>query len=324
MAKETANEQPEKPALGPLSSGNLTQHIQRIEQRDSRKDEPAPDATKGAAEASSPGATAAPVVAQDPDFDWAADGLQVDHKMLRGKKPDEVVEMFRSAQKKIREQGTALNARTAAPPSNTEQVTAASDGADPREAEYDLVQYTDPARARAIMREWAREEASRELTTKEQARADQERLGSYASAGQSFAEKLTTSRGLDLASAQKRIVKHVIPEMHDDAAQVYADHGGDDNREVATAAWHAFWKDPANYENAYNRVYGAPSAAPVPVPSVTQRAEPPGSKAPAPIVAGKVTTDAPISKERDFALRQLARSAKVSEDKFVQRASARR
>lgn len=313
----------------------IRQQLEEIGKRDSatRTDQPSSDANSAAsvvtpaadvAPAATPQAHTAPSTA---DAEWW-NGADVSHTMLRSAKSADVETMFKNAQRKIREQGEKLrrleSAATPAPPPPTPappQSTAQN--VDPREAEYELVQYTDAARARQIVREWAREEAQATTAQQRESEVTQQRVASVVTAARAGTAAIVSAYGIDETTAGRRVLAAILPQLNDFAERAFAEAGGDPNDPAQADAANEFHRqilqDPENYRLAYADIYGEPasaaSAPTITVPAVPQRGTPPHTTAPAPASpAPKVVRQPTLDPSRDRELSMLAAIGNFDED----------
>jgi len=264
-----------------------------------------PAAEEGAAPAVSPSAgaaTAAPPPtppAQPAATEEWWNGEGVTHTMLRTATSAQVEQMYRNAQKKIREQGEenarlrALAATAPAAPSPAAAAPSAARFDDPRKLEYEAAYFSgDMTRAIEIQREWAREEATAVLAQEREQQTAQQRANATTSAARTSMAAIATDYHIEDADfLEYRFLNKVLPEMNRYATEnVFRDYGGEsgDPAQVAQAeeARRAFMAEPQRWRDVYEALFGQPPlatpAATITAPAVPQRATPPHSTAMAP------------------------------------------
>lgn len=330
MAIESASE---------VTPDDIRERLKEIGERDSatRTEQPSPE-VNGAAAAVSPAAPAAPATPEAPaaattvDDEWW-NGADVNHTMLRTASSKDVERMFQNAQRKIREQGEVINRQrtitpaTAATPEPPAKPPAPE--ADPRLAEYELVQYTDAKRAREIMREWATEDAQRVLAEQREQETGRQRVAATVTAAKDGTAKIVADYGIDDATATFRVRAAVLPQLTAFAEQVYVEYmESGDPVKVAQAdeARRLALQDPDNYRLAYEHIFGPPTQAPKPtitVPTVPKPADPPHSTAAAPSSAPrKVVATKKLPDDMDRSLSKLGGLSEEGLQRFKERVAA--
>lgn len=303
--------------VGPVTADNLTDKLREID--------------SAAAPAPAPTQDAPPPL----DEDWYDKGLPAEHGFLRNLKGPDVEKSFRNGETKIRTQGELIAqlrreneqlrldraAEAAVARREMKPEASATPQEDPREAKIRELWFVDPDEARRLQREIMSEMIDERAKKQARALLDEER-----------GAQTTAQRQQKIAETGNAVLSSIIRDYSGSKSEALI------QSEMATVAltlqrkaleyidqnvaaddpkrdeyFQAIFLNADNYRSIYEELYGPPQqvanpAAAISVPTVKERAEPPGQKKAAPPPAATATV-APLTEERQRAVSLLADAA---------------
>jgi hypothetical protein len=246
----------------------------------------------------------------------------VDHGFFKGRKAGDLYESYRSAESAMQKaQREAAEYRAQLEQVRQQQTQRPQEAIpnpenDPRLKEVNDLWYVDPARAAALQREIAREDAAREAERTfyriSQERDWQVTRQTAAQASVQAMQAIANAYGISEEEAAER-VQATWPTLK--------------RYEADPQYGVAVWTRTENYLNVAQRLFGAPpqrEAAPAPSVPEPEIPNPPGSRRPAAVASPPSRTANPLSQELTEVYRTIASAGGLDPDSLIKRAQKRR